>query len=146
MSKAELKKLQAKWYKKLAKSGFKDIEESEDRLKQGHGRYIPEQIKKGRLRVTEYNNKAYTARNKNTIAQEGEAIQLLTEAKQRYYELARQFCHEYEFKTAREASIWAEHAEGVSARSIAKRRRMDDNKVFKLIAYLEGVMLARCKA
>jgi DNA-binding NarL/FixJ family response regulator len=113
----ELKKLQAKWYKKLAKEGFKDIEVQESPLEMLHtwdslyflSRYTPEQFK----------------------------------AKQLYYERAAQFLHSHVFETSREKSIWEQYSQGLSARAIAKLRRTSTYKIRKIIKNLERLMFGK---
>lgn len=81
----KFKELQSKWYAKLKRSGFDDIEKSEDALHTYDKRYF---------------NKTY------------DLPRFL--AKQEYYRLAGQFLHEYKDFTPFERKVWELHAEGMS--------------------------------
>lgn len=113
------KKLQAKWYKKLKASGFEDIEDvssPNELLKTWDSQYFLQRYDPGRFK-----------------------------AKERYFELARQFLQDHVFETTREKDIWAEHAEGRSTREIARRRRIPAGRIRKIIKPLEELMLGRNK-
>lgn len=83
--------LKTKWYQKLQKSGFEDVESDEDNLKQWDSslfkRYSP-----------------HTA-----------------EAKQEYFRLAGHFLNSHKFESKREKLIWSLHAEGLSFNDIGKK-------------------------
>ena len=85
----EFKALKSKWYSKLKKEGFEDIESSEDSLKV-------------------WETHVFTKRYGSTRFG----------AKRRYYELASHFLHEYKFDDDRTKLIWENHAAGVSIRGI----------------------------
>lgn len=81
------------WYKKLAKSGFVDIEKNEDYLHEWHGhrfKGVPKEVR---------------------------------EAKVRYYTLAEHFLNEFPFRTEVDKVIWSYHAEGIAVRDIARLLR-----------------------
>lgn len=88
----EFKQLQAKWYSKLEKSGFKDIEHSEDLLKNYDAHHI--------------------VRNYNRFA--------TGESKIEYYTLAGHFLYDFVFKSKKDELIWKAHAEGSTIRATAK--------------------------
>lgn len=135
-SKAELRRLQAKWYKKLAKSGFIDIEDTskpDAPLKKYDSKHF-NHINRPR-RDTEVNISDNAYYDPSTFI-----------AKQRYYELAEHFLNDYEFKTRREKLIWAEWIAGDSIRLIARRRGVENRPIGKIVRELERIMLARCKA
>jgi hypothetical protein len=79
-----LKQLQKIWYAKLAKKGFKDAEQDPDNLKRWSGHFR-----------TWYDDQSY-------------------EDKERYFQLAGQFLHDYEFSSYREKLIWQCHSEGMT--------------------------------
>ncbi len=83
--------LKAKWYKKLANSGFADIEREDGTLKR-------------------WDSTAFYDRYDATTAA----------MKTEYYRLAGQFLHEYEFVSALDKEIWRLHAEGVTYPNISK--------------------------
>lgn len=89
--------LKDKWYKKLEKSGFKDIEQDEDNLK-------------------EWESFAFCGRYQKSLFQSKEA----------YFQMAGQFLHTYKFKNERDRFIWECHADGKTITQIAealKKRR-----------------------
>ena len=93
MSDDEFKALQKKWYGKLAKQGFEDIEDTnrEDKpLKSLH------------------NHRFYLIPVEQRLATES------------YYEMARQLLNEYKFKNSTHKRIWELHCQGLSRRKIAK--------------------------
>lgn len=93
-----LKELQKKWYKKLAKEGFEDIEDGNNNLVQ----YTSSMFLRGRR-----NNMSFTE------------IMNSIESKQDYYRLAGEFLHSHKFKSDRDKFIWEQHCEGVSYRDIS---------------------------
>lgn len=88
----EFLELNAKWSKKLEKSGFEDIEYPNGTLKLWTSYFFK----------TRYKENVY-------------------EAKEEYYRLANQFLHDYKFKTALDKKIWKYHASGMSQRLIDKK-------------------------
>lgn len=88
----DFKKLQDKWYKKLKKDGFEDIEDVEkDQLK----------------------NWSQNMFSKSMTQAGG------WQAKAEYYSLASRFLSEYKFSRSIDKVIWEYHAEGISNRDIA---------------------------
>lgn len=118
----EFEALRAKWYAKLKKDEFDDIEQLDGQLKVHSQRIIRAQ--------------------ENKVAHE---------AKVDYYRLAGQFLHEYQFKRGLDKFIWSRHADGVSLRDIAeeiktkKRKTIDKNKVHEIVKRLEDEMIAKCR-
>lgn len=92
-SSKEFKALQAKWYSKLEKSGFEDIEKHEGFLK-----WSPRQTL----------NKSYNKDRKPFL-----------DAKETYFRLAGYFLYDYEFVKKNDRIIWKLHAEGVSYRQMS---------------------------
>lgn len=114
---SKLKQLTALWYKKLAKSGFEDIEDTNSQnemLKDWHSLKFLGPHKKGRF-----------------------------EAQKRYYELACQFLHDHYFETSREKAIWAKHTDGQTIREIAKQHKVSANTIGLILKRLRDVMLDR---
>jgi len=113
----EFKTLQATWYKKLAKKGFDDIEQDEDKLKS-------------------WTKAAYDSR-----------YSTYRFANEEYYRLAGHFLHEYKFESEVERFIWEQHSIGLTSRAIAemakkKRLRVTTNsRVHAIIKKLEKEML-----
>lgn len=85
-------KLKVYWYKKLAKSGFRDIERDGPKYK-----------------IESYDTQFNTQEAARTWY-----------AKSEYYSMARRFLHDYKFKSNLEKVIWEYHSEGISYRNIAK--------------------------
>lgn len=88
--KTEYEKLRDKWYKKLEKTGFKDIEQDEDTLK-------------GYASVFAYRHT------------HDEIVE-----KQQYFYMAAAFLDQYKFSTERDRIIWEYHANGIDAVAISK--------------------------
>lgn len=89
----EFKALQTKWYEKLKKKGFEDIETDEDNLKVWHSFF-------------------FTDRRENRYTKGS------WDSKEEYYRLAGQFLHEHEFIDATDRFIWEHHAAGKNNREI----------------------------
>lgn len=87
----EFKDLNAKWRKKLEKSGFEDIENDRGELRSSDS--------------SEY------IRNFDPIA---------AGAKEEYFRRAGFFLYEYKFETELERRIWELHVEGASIREIVR--------------------------
>lgn len=83
------KELEKKWYTKLEKSGFKDIEQPDGNLKVWASSAC----------------KNYAEPN-------------VRAAKEEYYRMAGQFLYDYKFTSAIDKFAWKHHANGVSIRSI----------------------------
>lgn len=62
-------------------------------------------------------------------------------AKQRYYELAGQFLHSYQFIDTLEKKIWNAHSEGVTIRQIAETLKLSKSAVHRTIKYLKEEMI-----
>ncbi len=115
MQKKQLKKLQALWAKKLERSGFFDIERANGTLK---------------------NHDAYRVREMN-------ANHDVMAARQRYYELARQFYHANTFETSREKRVWHMHSEGESTYTIAGETKSSQSDIDRIVRRLAKKMLAQ---
>lgn len=85
----KLEKLKDKWNKKLAASGFEDIENPDGTLKNS----------------TDPRTMAYALREKD--------------ARETYYGTAQEFLNRGTFTTLQEYAIWKAHCDGVSFRKIA---------------------------
>ena len=95
MTQKQLEALQAKWYKKLAKSGFVDIESP---LKQ----HVPLKHWDSIKFQSQYSPEAYIE-------------------KERYYQLAGQLLYSHNFKCPRDRRVWAMHVEGRDYKDIASK-------------------------
>ena len=83
--------LKKKWYTKLEKSGFNDIETDENHMK-------------------EWDSSFFARYNIHSVA-----------AKTEYYRLAGQFLHQHEFSSDKEKKIWTLHCEGLSVYQISDK-------------------------
>lgn len=114
--------LQAKWYGRLKKAGFDDIEHDEDHLK----KYAASDFLK-RSQVT-------------------------AEANAEYYRLAGCLFHEHAFASAEEKAIWELHKEGVSATKIyealgrGKKKKIGLCKIKAVIKALSTEMIRKANA
>jgi len=91
----KFQKLKDKWYRKLERTGFEDIEQDEKSLKVWESQA--------------FSDHRY---NRHTFAE-----------KQEYYSLAGRFYHEHEFASEKLKQIWKYHSEGLSITEIHKRLR-----------------------
>jgi hypothetical protein len=119
----EFKSLKSKWYKKLAKSGFEDIEGNE-----------------------EYFNASDTFTRHSSRYRD--SVQRF-EAKQEYYRLAGHFLYDHKFSSTLEKMIWQLHSEGLSIREITKKLQdrnvaTHKNKVHETLQQLKTIMVAKC--
>ncbi len=89
----DYKSLKIIWYKKLADSGFVDIEADEETMKRRGTR--TEEFARPRSRRS-------------------------WEAKQAYYRMATHFLNSYPFASKLDQIIWEYHVEGISIRNISK--------------------------
>lgn len=103
---SSFKDLQKKWYKKLAKTGFVDVETDQGDLK------VPEHR---HYRQHDGHTNRYSVNEKTEIA----GIIQRAESAAEYYRLAGDFLREYKFKSAADKRIWASHAEGATVREMA---------------------------
>lgn len=109
MTQSALKKLQAKWYKKLADTGFKDIENplsKFEELRNCEGTYFqmnwtPDQFQE----------------------------------KQRYFELAGQMLHTHPFKKVKDRVLWEMHCNGKTPSEIALSLKMSVHQVNRKLFY-----------
>lgn len=114
MNKAQFKKLQDKWYRKLEKSGFEDIEDTNsprEMLKTWDSQYF--------LHI-------------------GTPMQF--EARQIYFEMCTNFLNTHKFISEADKAIWELHTEGFSLREIAKKKKRSTDAIFKTVKRLKGFM------
>ncbi len=109
--------LQRTWYKKLAKTGFVDAENTdkrkEDMLLQNTQRRLQRYGTERRL------------------------------ALQRYYELAGHFYWDFKFDTSREKRVWEMHSQGLTGYEIAQKLGMSKSVVYRMVKSLAATMLAQ---
>lgn len=124
--KKKLQQLQAKWYRKLERSGFKDVE-------------APDAFGDMRLKQLDSNQLRHGYKS---------SVQMVNV--QRYYELARQFHYQHNFENGREKRLWELHAEGLSAYHISEKLKSDGYRknvsmtsIKRTVKKLERVMLAQ---
>ncbi len=116
MKKAEFNKLKAKWYKKLEKSGFQDLEQDEIYFKRAN----------------------FTTRNRTR--------EFTWTSIQEYYQMASDFLASHDFESRIEQIIWEYHTNGISTRDIAdtlnkvRRKKILRMTVWRIVKRLEAVM------
>lgn len=108
--KTNLDSLKALWYKKLKESGFTDIEDNQERL-------------------IDYHNNRFLDKNP-----------LEFESQRRYYELAGQMLHTYNFRDSEQKTIWTLHCQGKSNQTIAKHVARSKHYVFTVIEDLSKLI------
>jgi len=115
LKKTDFSKLQAKWYKKLEKDGFQDIEKNEYQLKQSSSIFMD--MRKG---------------NRN----ESSATVVSREAKRDYYMMATDFLNSHPFTSKLQRIIWEYHANGLSTREIsATLNKVRKNKILRMTVW-----------
>lgn len=119
----EFRKLKAKWYKRLAKSGFVDQEHDEHNLKQFSGKASIDQ-ESGRSKLDRW-------------AKLGVITQIKDHWKWSYYSRAREFLDKHQFGNKTEKLIFAMHSEGIGVRDIAaKIGRFKKSKIHLILQRL----------
>ena len=104
----EFKKLKARWYQKLAASGFTDLEDDN-----------------GRLELDRHPDHGFAKRI-------GYRQDLLDD-RAKYFAWASQMLHETRFKNPKPRRIWALHAEGKTSREIQAVTGTDQTCVCRMI-------------
>lgn len=122
------KKLQDKWYSKLKKSGFTDLEDSKQRIKRDPVTYT-------------FNSSAYIDKNVGY-----DQIKLHQESKEEYFRQAGQFYHDYAFESDLDKLVWQYHSEGYTmgeVASILKARKIKTSRtpVNYIVLRLAKIML-----
>ena len=115
MTKRQLQALTQKWYQKLKKSGFDDIEMPNGKwLKQYHNEYY-----QARYTPLEFQNK------------------------EEYFRKARHFLIEHAFESEKDRLVWQLHSEGLSLREITKKLKikLKHHHVGDIIVRLRNIML-----
>lgn len=87
----EFLELKSKWYKKLEKSGFEDIEQDDEALKKWSNSIGRHESQRNKIPSIET-----------------------------YYRLAGQFLYDHKFKSKKENIVWKLHSEGLSIRAIVE--------------------------
>ena len=111
MDRKQYRKLQQKWYAKLKKSGFEDIEESEYKLK----RYD-----------SEWFNKHVDSLRHHSTSQ--------------YYVRCHQFGQSYKFESKREEKIWMNYCNGYTLEQIEELVPLKKSQIANIINKLKGIM------
>lgn len=123
-------KIKKKWYNKLKKSGFEDIEQDETYLKQHSG-------KTGLTHEDPNARNAWDA----YLSQEGREIS--ESPKFNYFSECREFLETYSFKSKKERKMFEMHSEGEGERVIAKALKTYRRKVTETLKKLIKVMRGR---
>lgn len=126
----QFKKLQDKWYKKLAEEGFEDIEQDEFYLKRASNLHF-----------------LLRSQNKNL---DFEDVILRVTHREQYFRLAEHFLYEHKFVDALDRIIWEEHANGISHRTTVENLKKSGVKISRTtvlsrINKLKKVMLDKYK-
>lgn len=111
----KFKKLKAVWDKRLLKSGFEDIENSD-----------------GSLKAT-----TDTRTIRNALVDQTE--------RETYYSIAVEFLNAHEFSDMIEREIWKEHCDGIGRLSIAKKLNLTFYRVNLIITKLQKLAKLRKK-
>ena len=105
MNQKKFLELKAKWDEKLRKSGFRDIESNEYYLKDWDSFRF---------------QKLFTPET--------------FEQTKRYWELATQVLHEYDFKDDLERKMWESYIDGKTVKEISESTKRSKTTVFKVLA------------
>lgn len=118
-------KLKKIWDKKLAKSGFKDIEKNEYDFKP---------------------NKSSAIFTRTTGRSQSSLTPISMAAKRDYYIMAEHFLNDHEFESRLDKIIWEYHANGISVRNIAitlnkvRKKKIYKSQVWLIVNRLEQAM------
>lgn len=104
--KQDFKALKDKWYAKLEKSGFNDIEQDENNLNRWDSFHFKMQ---------------HSPLEFNSIEE--------------YYRIANQMVHDYKFKSKLEKTIWTFHASGMEVTAIIKKLKSMNFKGKRVSTY-----------
>lgn len=120
-------KLQNKWYSKIKKLGFEDIETASELLKR------PTSVRR------------FGIKTRAPLGDEAEQLRIIIDAKQVYYSMASQFLQNHSFDSKREKTIWMYHTEGLSVRDISDTLDkagipMSKDKVHRVVSKLRSIM------
>lgn len=110
----EFKKLQRQWYKKLEKTGFQNIEDTQGRLTDHQSLYDLNQrvhFKDGIKEITEF-----------------------------YYSWAGQMVYHGKFKCRRDKMIWKYHADGLTGAEISKRMGLERTWINRIIQKVKSYL------
>lgn len=113
------KVLEKRWYAKLTKRGFEDVEHDEKNLKQFSG--------------TTSTHRADGSSKIEDWAEWGKSISIADHWKTEYYSRCRQFLNEFKFKNKTEKKIFEMHSEGIGRRVIAVAVKSYSRKVDSII-------------
>lgn len=138
MSNSNLKQLTDKWYAKLEKEGFDDIENRQGQLKSYHStKFIKNIVTYDKM----LDKKVFTQQRFQ------EAVRSKMDATAEYHRLAEHFLHSHDFQSNIQHEVWRLHTEGESYRDIAeilKKKRfkaINKDKVQIIITALYKQML-----
>jgi hypothetical protein len=130
MSQDEYNKLREKWYKKLKKVGFKDIEQEDGQLKSWDSFRFRKKARSRNDRVT--TSSAVTHHQKAD-----------------YYYYATHFLNDHTFEKEIHKLIWEQHSNGASidriTKKIRKHRSINRNDIFNIIKHYRTMMLRTIK-
>src|SRR5271166_5977613 len=117
------KELQAKWYKKLEKEGFEEIEQEDGNLKH-------------------WSSRVFAAKFNGVFFEDKKSYY---ESVETYYRTAGHFLNEYDFKSDKDRLIWELHSEGFSVREIVltmkkKNFKVTTKKVYNVVKNLAKIM------
>lgn len=113
--KTKFEQLKAKWYKKLEKSGFEDIESDENNLKVW--------------------SSIFARKNSPEVWQ----------ARAEYYQMATNFLEDYKFSNDVEKIVWEYHSNGISMRDISKLLKKARVKSIPINRQDIGVLIRKLK-
>jgi len=137
-----------KWYAKLKKEGFKDIESLRGQTK------VDESDRIGRNTFTRLPQGA-ASENKLTVLPGADTSKnrrerfktayIVHKAKEDYYYMTEQFLNSYDFESGLEKVIWEYHSNGMSKRNITKtllgvKIKINSTKVWQIINKLSKIM------
>lgn len=127
------KKLRDKWYLKLKKSGFTDIEDvnspKEMLLSWDSFRFIKSSSKE--------------SKHNKWFVDEGGSVTLKHKAIETYFQNAAWFLENHTFDTSLDKRAWKLHADGLSLQEIAKKLDIKKSRAFVIIKKLKEALNGR---
>jgi len=106
----QFKQLQAKWYAKLSKSGFEDIEANDNKLKRYDAEYFLS----------------------TSVDKAMETLQ--------YYKQCEEFLREHNFFSKSDRGIWRLHCTGMTEEEIAKHFGVNQSTISRILGRIHKVM------
>ena len=129
----KLKHLQSVWYRRLAKAGFKDIEDENGLVKSWSGSPLPGFS-------NDVNGDLISSDLMPITSIKGYSSRLFKESQAEYYRLASQFVYDKTFPSLKDKKIWRYHANGATVAQVAEKFGMTRLQAQRRIEKLRAIL------